>query len=145
MTFEASHSDSRRRAARLLSIVLIAFAAQHAFWAAGGTWGLEAATGPGNARPTSGPVWTMTVVLLLFAWAAFSVSRAPTGSAPLAAHIALGVLSLGAALVACLNIVMGTRAMERFGIAPLAIGIALLAAYTASGRRRARIAQLSSE
>jgi hypothetical protein len=140
----ASDSSSRRSAALVLCVLLAVFAALHAYWAVGGSWGLETAVGPFTSRPASGPIWGMAVVLLLFAFAALIVSRAPTGAAPLAAHIALGVLSLGAAAVGCLNFVMGTRAAERFGIGPFAVMIALLAGYAASGRRRARAARLGS-
>jgi hypothetical protein len=137
VAFGTLESNRRRGAARLLAAVLVAFAALHGYWATGGTWGLETAIGPGAARPSSGAIWGMTIVLLLFALTAFVVSRVPTGDAPVAAHLALGLLSFVAAAVGLLNIVMGTRPAERLGIGPFAMAVALLAGHAASGRRRA--------
>jgi hypothetical protein len=130
---------SNRTAALALFALLVLFAILHAYWALGGSWGLETAIGPGTARPAPGPIWAMAVVQGLFAIAALAVWRS-AGDAPPAARVALWVLAAGAALVACMNIVLGTRPAERYGVGSFALLIAVLALLSV---RRGRVSRSS--
>ena len=130
-------ASRHRTAAMLLCVLLAAFAALHAYWAVGGSWGLATAIGADAPRPASGPVWAMAVVQGLFALAAFVVARA-VGDPPLVARGTLWILAAGSALVACLNIALGTRAAERYGIGSFALLITLLALYSVRRERAGR-------
>jgi len=117
--------------------VLAAFAALHAYWALGGSWGLATAAGPNAPRPAAGPIWATAAAQAVFAYAAMVAARA-AAEPPLAARVGLWILAAGAAIVAGLNVVMGTRPAERFGVAPFAAAVAMLAGYAASRPRTAR-------
>jgi hypothetical protein len=129
-----------RTSAMFLCVLLAAFAVLHAYWALGGGWGLATAIGPDTPRPDSGPIWATAVVQGLFAFAAYVVARS-IGDPPLVARGALWVLAAGSALVAVLNMVRGTRAAERYGIASLALLITVLALFAVRRTRAARSMQ----
>lgn len=119
-----------RFAGPLLILLLAAFAALHAYWALGGAWGLTTALGGADVpRPAASAIWTMTAVLLAFALcAAEAARRARRGErAPIAVRLLLQLLVLGALLFGGLNLLAGTTPIERFGIAPFALLLALLA------------------
>jgi hypothetical protein len=130
----------RRIASTTLAVLLAAFAALHAYWALGGTWGLATALGPNTPRPSSIVIWAMAGVLVAFAACARMQGTRETAGrvSPVPVRFVLGLLLVGATLVGMANLVAGTTPAERFAIAPFALLIALLVGMSLWGPRTAR-------
>ena len=130
-----------RRPGALLAVLLFLFAALHAYWAVGGTWGLDAALGgPAAPRPAAGAVWGMAVALLAFAASAWIQSVRHRYPRPVAvlSRIALWLIAIGAGIAGVMNLVAGTTTAERLIIAPFCLAVAALAGWTLRATRARR-------
>jgi hypothetical protein len=113
---------------------LLALAALHAYWAAGGAWGLREALGgrdPQPLRTLPGRMLTALVGLALLTGAAVLLGRVQVwGDGGRVLHwgawVVAGALLLGAAINAA-----GRTRLERLGFAPLAALLGVLAAIAA--------------
>ena len=139
-TYSVSTSPRRAPAAAAiaLSLALGLAAALQLYWTLGGEWGLAAALGEEDVESTAGLRVASAVIALLLAVAAAGVlARVGLWRLPLPRRLlAVGPWLLAAALllVAATNAV-GRTSLERFGLAPLALALALLAVVVARSER----------
>jgi hypothetical protein len=127
----------KSKAGYVLASSLIVVAGLHAFWALGGSWGLQTAIGEGNPLPPRLVIWT--VVLMLTGAVLVVLGRVGLWGNSLPAWIfSVGTWSLCAALivVAGANFTTG-RPWDVWVFAPLSLLLAALAGVVARSARRA--------
>ena len=125
-------------AASILAAALALLSALHVYWALGGERWLAAALGRENAEATAGVrVAAAAIAVLLVAAAAGVLARAGVWRAPLPWRVvSVGAwLLAGALALAAVANLTGKTSLERFGFAPLALVLALLAAFVAWSER----------
>lgn len=141
-TYSVSNGRGRAPAAAAiaLSLALALAAGFQLFWTLGGEWGLAAALGEDEVEATAGLRVASAVIALLLAVAAAGVlARVGLWRLPLPRRLlAVGpwVLAAALVLVAAANAV-GETSLERFGFAPIALTLAVLAVVVARSERRA--------
>ena len=128
---------SAKRTAYVLVSLLGAVAILHAYWALGGTWGLQIAVGAGNPLPP--PIASAAVTFLLIGATLVVLGRVGMWGESVPAWLfrwGTWVLCVVLIAVAVMNFTTG-RPWERWGFAPFAALLAALAAAVARSRGRA--------
>ncbi len=123
------------KAGFLLAGFLAAVAALHAYWALGGTWGLQTAVGEGNPVPPAPVIWVVVLGLLAALLVVLGrIGLWGRGVPEWVFRWGTWALCLVLIVVAVSNLAVGST-WEMLVFAPFSALLAVLAAVIAGARR----------